>query len=294
MTSRRHFMAICFGLAAGFCCTGGAFAQERPASPQPQDAGHSAVVVVPSDFPWDTVEWIERRYKIEAMRFKARDESGIDWWGSDEVMVGTFDAKGHTTSDEIGDIDSGDTHHFDPVKSCILAVRPGIVILGKTSLCDNVGEPAPLSFGTEFWEKDFGFPSPVCGVLISPGPFHGTSHCLNDGAGDDFLGHAQIDLSAQELEAALPNVGNEHIETVVLNPCRVGVCDVTFGPDYSFTYRVTRLPDVRVGLGELLNEAMRKIGTRSQIDAIAAGLRALRAPSPRKIELETANPPAER
>jgi hypothetical protein len=50
--------------------------------------------VVPSDIPWHTFEVIERRYKIEAVRFKARDETGRDRWGSDEVWVGTFDANG--------------------------------------------------------------------------------------------------------------------------------------------------------------------------------------------------------
>ena len=104
-----------------------------------------------------------------------------------------------------------------------------------------------------------------------------------------------MDLSIQELETAFPQVGDQRIETVVLNPCRgADVCDVTYGPDYSFTYRVTRLPDVRVGLHGVLEEAMHKIGTRSELEAIVAGLRALRAPSPRKVELETANPPAER
>ena len=161
----NHFTAICFGLTAWSLCAVGAYAQERQPSSQPQASSRSTVVVTPSDFPWDTVEWIERRYKIEAMRFKARDESGIDWWGSDEVMVGTFDAKGHTTSDEIDDIDSGDTHHFDPVKSCILAVRPGEVVLGKTSLCTNVGEPAPLSVQVELWEKDWQWGAALCNVL---------------------------------------------------------------------------------------------------------------------------------
>jgi hypothetical protein len=293
MTSRRRFMAVCCGLAAWFWYTAGAFEQQRPPTPQPEGAGRPAVVV-PSDFPWHTFELIERRYKIEAVRFKARDETGIDWWGSDEVMVRTDDAKGWTVSDEIGNIDSGDTHPFDPAKSCIVAVRPGIVVLGKTSVCDGVGEPAPLGFRVEMWEKDFsifGFASCLTG---GPPGSHSGPHCADDGQGDDFIGRAQIDLLAQELEAALPNVGNEHIETVVLNPCRGDVCDVTYGPDYSFTFRVTRLPDVRVGLGSVLDEAMRRIGARSELEAIVAGLRSLRAPSPRKIEPETVNPPPER
>ena len=93
MTSRRRFMAICFSLAAWFWCTADAFAQARPTSPQPKDAGRPAVAELPSGNPWDTIEWVERRYKIEAMRFKARDETGVDWWGSDEVMVGTMTPK---------------------------------------------------------------------------------------------------------------------------------------------------------------------------------------------------------
>ncbi len=116
-------------------------------------------------------------------------------------MVGTRDAKGGTVSDEIGNIDSGDTHHFDPAKSCIVI------------------ETAALS------------------------------HCF--GSGGD-------------------------------------VCDLGWGPwdvgDYTFTYRITRLRDVRVGLRRLLDEAMRRIRSRSELEAIVAGLKSLRAPSPRKTE----------
>lgn len=286
MTSRTRLTAVCCGLAAWFWCTASAFAQQRPPTPQPDDAARSAIVV-PSDIPWHTFEVIERRYKVEALRFKARDETGLDWWGADEVMVETRDAKGWTVTDEIGGIDSGDTHQFDPAKSCLVAVNPGMVALGKTSVCNGVGEPAPLGFRVEMWEKDFSIFGSF-NVCLPGGPgTHFGSHCANDGFGDDFIGHAQIDLPAQQLETALPSVGSEHIETVVLNPCRgVDVCDVTFGPDYSFTFRVTRLPDVRVGLRSVLDDAMRRIGARTELEAIVAGLRSLRAPSPRKIEPE--------
>jgi hypothetical protein len=204
-------------------------------------------------------------------------------------MVKTFDAKGWTVSDEIGNIDSGKTHNFDPAKSCIIAVRPGIVVLGKSSVCDDVGEPAPLGFTVVFWEKDIPFPpvgftNIVCG---SADDQHAGPHCEKDG--DDFIGHARVDFLAQDFDAVLPNVGDEFIETVVLNPCPSGVsvCDVTYGPDYSFTYRITRLPDVRVNMRSVLDDAMKRSGIRSELEAIAAGLRSLRAPSPRKIEPET-------
>jgi hypothetical protein len=293
MISRKHFLAICFSVVAGLWCAPGVFAQVRPASPQPEDAGHPTVAEVSRATRWDTIQWVERRYKIEAMRFKARDESGFDWLGSDEVMVETDDAKGWTVSDEIGGIDSGDTHNFDPAKSCIVAVRPGIVVLGETSVCDDVGEPAPLGFQVEFWEKDFGLPP--YGFQVPPGQPGPGQHigpwwADDEFDDDDFIGRSRIDYPTQELEVGLPHVGDEVIESVTLDPCPDLAACAGY-PDYTFTWRVTRLPDARVDLRSVLDEAMHRSGARSELEAIATGLRSLRAPSPRKIESETGNPP---
>jgi hypothetical protein len=297
--SLRQLIAVCFVLAAWFCCAPAVFAQPRPATPQPDGSGRPADVMVTKDFPWHTVEWVERRYKIEAMHFKARDETGIDWWGDDDVMIETVDAKGWTVSDEIGDVDSGETHPrppFDPAKSCIIGVRPGIVVLGKTSVCDDVGEPAPLWFEVEFWEKDFDILPDIQPDLCNVAPGtpepgrHGGPHFAHDSCddNDDFIGRLRLDFMAHDFDAVLHNVGDTFIETVALNPCRgADVCDVTYGPDYTFTYRITRMPDVRVGLRSVLDEAMQRSGARSELEAIVAGLRSLRAPVPRKVEPET-------
>jgi len=286
MTFTMRFMACCLSLA--IWCWGSAVvsAHEPQGSPQPAGSDGQSSEQVSSNIAWDTIEWVERRYKVEALGFKARDESGIDWLGSDEVMIRTDDAKGWTVSDEIGSVDSGETHKLEPARSCIISVRAGIVVLGKTSVCNDTGEPAPLEFRVEMWEKDFsifGFPK----KCLTGGPsMHGGPHCADDGMGDDFIGSAQVDLSVQQLEAVLRNTGDEYIETVVLNPCSGGesVCDVTYGPDYSFTFRVTRLPDVRTDLRSILDEAMRRSGARSELEAIAAGLRSLRAPNLRQVE----------
>jgi len=290
-------MAIFFCLAAWFWCTTDAFAQAGPTSPQPEDADHPTVAEASSSFNWDTIRWVERRYKIEAIRFKARDETGIDWLGSDEVIVQTEDAKGWTVSNEIGGIDSGDTHDFDPAKSCIVAVRPGIVVLGESSVCEEVGEPAPLGFQVEFWENDWiGNPFGFCTQPSSPAPGHHagstSASCFNGEDFNDFIGSARIDYPTHELEAALPNVGDEVVETVKLDPCPGGYC--AGFPDYTFTWRVTRLPDVRVDLRAVLDEAMQRGGARSELEAIRAGLRSLRAPIPRKAEPETGKPPPTR
>jgi hypothetical protein len=286
MPARTRCMVFCVGLTLALSCAFEAFAQS-PSAPQPDPAGGLAAVEVPSQIPWDAISWTERRYKIEAVRFKARHETGIEWLGSDEVMIQTWDAKGWTVSDQIGGIDSGETHNFDPAKSCIVAVRAGVVIIGKTSVCDDVGEPAPLGFSVEFWEKDPGLPPwGFCAPGVPEPGGHAGPHCADDRNGDDFIGRARIDYSMQELEAALPNVGDQLTEGVALFPCQSDVCGGSGLGDYTFTFRVTRLPDLQVHLKNVLEEAMRTVQARSELEAIIAGLRSLRAPSPRRMKAE--------
>lgn len=245
--------------------------------------------------PWDAIDVAirERRYKVEAIRFKARDESGVDWLGSDEVRVFTADAKGFTSSDEIGDIDSGDTHVFDPAASCIIGVRPGLVTLGVDSVCEAAGVPGPFSFRVELWEQDaffdpFGFGA--C-VVVPPGPDeHNQRECANDEMGDDFLGGLDVFFPVPDLEATLPNVGDSFTETVVLSPCEHGACAGWLLPDYAFTYRTTRLPDVGTDFRSELVAAMRRSRIERADEAIAAGLRLLTTPPPRQAEPEPAPP----
>jgi hypothetical protein len=62
MTSRRRFLAICFGFwGHGFGALQARLLRETARGT-------------------DNV-WVERRYKVEAVSFKALDESGIDFWG---------------------------------------------------------------------------------------------------------------------------------------------------------------------------------------------------------------------
>lgn len=58
------------GLAAAICAAG-ACAQEPAVAQERQDTEPRASIVAPPDIPWHTISWIERRYKIEALRFKA-------------------------------------------------------------------------------------------------------------------------------------------------------------------------------------------------------------------------------
>lgn len=235
---------------------------------------------LPADIP-------ERRYRVEALSFKARDESGVDWWGSDDVMVEVADSEGYTASDEIRDIDSGDTHEFLAARSCIVAVVPGEVVLGRSSFCDidDIGNPAPIRFVIEIWEKGwFSFPAGFC--IRATSGHHWAAHCVNDGNGDSFIGRGIVEFTAAELQTALPNVGNQFVETVVLSPCEEegSTCGAWLFPDYSFTYRVTRVPDGKGFPQAEIAEAMRRTGARSELEVVMAGLRALHAPERRRIE----------
>ncbi|MFO1141939.1 MAG: hypothetical protein U1E59_06015 [Amaricoccus sp.] len=275
-------------VALPLVCAGAAIAEEP--------AGAAAPRIEP---PWDAilVPWSEPRYKVEAVRFKARDETGIDWLGSDEVAVETADAKGFTDSNEIGGIDSGDTHEFDPNVSCIIGVRPGLVTLGEDSVCDRAGEPGPFSFTVELWEKDEApFSFGAC-IPAPPGPgHHNGAVCANDGLGDDFIGRRELFFPAPELAATLPNVGDSFTETVVLSPCGEGVdtCGGWDLPDYSFTYRTTRLPDVPTDFRSRLLAAMERSGVLTAGATVAAGLQSLATPADRQaVEEQTSSTLAE-
>lgn len=78
MTLNRRFVVCCLSLAIASVSPAGVFAGESQTSSQPADSDHQSLVQRSGDIPWDAIVWVERRYKIEALRFKARDESGID------------------------------------------------------------------------------------------------------------------------------------------------------------------------------------------------------------------------
>lgn len=286
MPSSTVLSAVCVGLM-GWSCASACLAQDG--------SGRSAVAHA---FPWDRLpaQIVERRYRVEALRFKALDETGLDWAGADEVMVEVCDGVGCTATDEIGGIDSGDVHDFLAARSCVFGVVPGEVVLSRSSYCDfeDPGRPAPVSFRAEMWEKDLiGFPTGFC-VALAGVTHHWPTHCVDDGNGDDFIGQVQVDFAIQEIEEALPNVGDELIETVGLSPCEgLDICGLgLFDGDYNLTYRVYRVPDGKGYPQFELAEAVRRVGATSELDAVLAALRALRPLTRRPLDRAEMGPPA--
>src|SRR5690606_38397048 len=95
--------------------------------------------------PPGTFNLMVPQFVAEAVRFTAIDESGYDWWGSDEVYAVFSDLNpsvfvGITAVRE--NVDTGDSHDFSPDERC-LAPRPD---------CSG-GVSEFLHFEFSFWER---------------------------------------------------------------------------------------------------------------------------------------------
>lgn len=164
------------------------------------------------------------QFVATAVSFKALDETGPDWPGSDEVYVvfAEFDPIRQRMSDVYGDVDLGETKTFHADDRCIAPLQQ----------CDR--GKSSLHFAVAFWERDdwtFPFPDFCPGVI-------GDSHVwYEDGLCpyDDLIGRVDVNLSQADLLAALPTVGSEVTYTVK---------ESGGSGSYQLTYRVARLPDL--------------------------------------------------
>lgn len=168
------------------------------------------------------------RYKISASHFKAIDESGADWSGSDEPfwMFSSVSATGTAATRAttvFGNIDSDDTQYFGIVDQCVWG-------------CGQSGAPAPFGIGltVQLWEQDLGEVDEIwhdtadffqeAGPVVSEIPVidwvgkastavgKGLDLVLN-WAEDDLLGSNTYAFSPESLASALPNRGTSFVDT---------------------------------------------------------------------------------
>jgi hypothetical protein len=192
----------------------------------------------PPGFPHGAISLMVPQFVAEAVRFKAIDESGYDWAGSDEVYA-VFSDLNPTLVDLLTktfeDVNTGETRDFGPDERCI-APRPN---------CDH-GVSEILHFKVSFWERD---KPPWPFVEICRGDAPGGHYRLQLGhcTFDDLIGRGEVLMSREQLLAALPNVGDSVEHKLTLGgPCgpSEGICGGPFCPEYELTFRITRLPDV--------------------------------------------------
>ena len=105
-------------------------------------------------------------------------------------------------------------------------------------------------------------------------------------AGDDFIGWRELFFPDPRPRGHPPERRRQLHRDRRAQPLPPGtdVCGDWDFPDYSFTYRTTRLPDVGTDFRSQLVAAMERSGIPVPGDAVAAGLRLLAAPVDREAE----------
>jgi hypothetical protein len=168
------------------------------------------------------------RYKVTASHFKAIDESGADWSGSDEAFwlfnsVGATGTAATRATQVYESMDTDDTQYFGLVDQCVWG-------------CGQAGAPAPFGIGlsVQLWEQDLGDVDEIwhdtasffqeAGAVLEDVPIadwvgkastavgKGLDLLLN-WAEDDLLGTNTYAFSAGGLAGALPNRGTSFTDT---------------------------------------------------------------------------------
>lgn len=149
------------------------------------------------------------RYVIEAVNFKALDETGIDIFGSDEI-VARFSAYGRSTFSGIyGGVDTGETHQFRSGQQCIYPAIDPDGVYNHTWSCNPRGAFGPVTFQITLYEFD---------GTLRQFLTNSTQFCLHGGNDlmtgcDDIqlasttIGSRHVSFTEAELAAAMPTVG---------------------------------------------------------------------------------------
>ena len=224
--------------------------EPEPPAPDPVPEPEPAPVPTPapSPTPGPGVPRSEPRFVVQAIRIRANDESGVDWWGSDEVYA-VWHAGGVMAASELfGDVDTGETRSFGVTERCMLPIEPIAIHGSPTELaseggdtwrCVQAGHAAPVQFNVRLWESDssWEFWEWAC--------FRRDGNLPPANCPDDLIGEFTQTFTENELLFALPQVGMWFEATKTLgSACGNNVCGPgPTGPEYTFTYRVTRMND---------------------------------------------------
>jgi hypothetical protein len=227
--------------------------EPEPPAPAPEPEPEPAPQPPPSPSPGPGVPRREPRFVVQAIRVRANDESGVDWLGSDEVYA-VWAADGVMAASELfGDVDTGETRSFGVTERCILPIEPIVVHgtaselaseAGDTWRCVQAGHAAPVQFNVRLWESDSDWEFWEWGCFRRDGNLP-PANCP-----DDLIGEFTQTFNENELLFALPQPGMWFEATKTLgSACGYNVCGPgPTGPEYTFTYRVTRMADYQTVL----------------------------------------------
>jgi hypothetical protein len=194
-------------------------------------------------------------FMVEAVGFKAVDESGIDWPGSDEVVAiwHASNSVGANTY-EYGGVDSGESREILQKQTCIYPINSDRFINGniigpdgsyKGWECVRDGGIGPIFFRAHLYEMDGDW------TALIPACFDQNVETEISSCEDDHLGGYSVTYTVNELVEMLPTVGATKEITVEMDWCLealIGnVCSSFWNPpNYDFTYRITRMEDLEI------------------------------------------------
>lgn len=200
-------------------------AAERPITAQPPAPPASP----PNSAAGDGVA--RAHYMVEAINFKALNETGIDFLGSDEIVVRYAIRDKMMFSGIYGGVDTGETHQLRSGQQCIYPAIDPDATFNHRWACNARGASGPLNFQITLYEFD-GF---LRGMLTNPLQFclHGGSDvmtgCTERQLQSTTIGSGYVALTEAELAEALPTVGMS-VERIV-----------PIGSAYQVNIRLTRM-----------------------------------------------------
>jgi hypothetical protein len=192
-------------------------------------------------------------YVVRIIKFKCVDESGLDFFGSDEPfwIFTARDPNGKvstTNSKEFSNVDSGDQEKFPTDNNRnVIWPRKG----------DTAGAPGPIALSIQLYEKDQGDPADVAKKtqqafdLAAQAPVVGqwvrlvpsvVKDKLGDLIADDLMGSKTLLFPASRLARQLPSPGSKRVETHRFGGNSGDLpFEISGGPDYDLTIVLARV-----------------------------------------------------
>jgi hypothetical protein len=94
------------------------------------------------------------RFKVEAVGFRAVDESGPNYPDSD-IVFAVFESQQYSVTTRVfEDVDTGDARAFDPAESCIYPARDADGLRNGAWECSGDGADGPIAFAVGIYEID--------------------------------------------------------------------------------------------------------------------------------------------
>jgi hypothetical protein len=194
----------------------------------------------------------EPLYLVRAIKFVCVDESGPDWFGSDEpywVFSARVSERTNTSRSKVfGDVDSGDSRVFDADNGRnVVWPRRGV----------TAGAAGPIGLSIQLWEADGGDPDSVAKKteqafeLASQAPLVGDWVRRIPGivrdqiaklAGDDLMGSRTILFPRSVLRKRLGQPGASLVQRYRLGTSAGDLpLQIAGAPDYDLYLNVTRI-----------------------------------------------------